>query len=384
MITKHHAVTALSLLTSLLCVQTVAAQRQSERVDLQRNGVFVLGNDADVNTVIAYELRAGALTQAGTFATGGRGGAGGNQGGLALAQEQRSLLAVNAGSDSLTSFGVERGFLDLRDVVSAHGVSPVSLATCTKAGSTSAYAYVLNAGSRSIAGFSLDGDGHLEFLPGSVQALSDSSSSGAQIAFDNTCSMVVVIERNPDYFMLYDLDDQGVADPGVQVASLSAGQLGSAVTTNNQLLVSETGTSAASSFQLDPEALDIIPVSQTVENGQAGSCWAVATERSFRCEGGGRQCTVGYIMNAGTSNITSYTIDHLGVLSLREVVAEETFGGAFDGALADRDRYLVVQSRVSPEQRALNLYRIAADGHLELAQIIDDLPASANSVAAAR
>ena len=57
-------------------------------------------------------------------------------------------------------------------------------------------------------------------------------------------------------------------------------------------------------------------------------------------------------------------------------------GSAFDGALADDDRYLIVQSRVSTEERALNLYSVEKDGSLEYVQVIDGLPATINSIAA--
>jgi hypothetical protein len=57
-------------------------------------------------------------------------------------------------------------------------------------------------------------------------------------------------------------------------------------------------------------------------------------------------------------------------------------GAAFDGALADSDRYLVVQSRVSTEERALNLYSVEKDGSLEYVQVLDGLPVTINSVAA--
>ncbi len=381
-----------AIIVGLLGVALFAAQsasadsRQaapSKQGRLAQNGVFVMGNDPDVNTVLAYELVRGELEEVGTFATGGKGGAGGNQGGLAYAQKQGVLLAVNTGSDSITAFDVERGFLDLAGVVSSAGSEPISVASCTAPRAERALVYVLNRGSRSIAGYSLDSDGELTFLPGSVQSLSSNPSGPAQILFDNTCRSVVVVERNPASFMVYQLDGDGVAAPGVNVASLSAGQLGSAVTRGNQLLVSETGTSAASSFQLDPLTPTLSPISQTVANGQAGSCWAVATQRSFRCDSYGRGCTIGYIMNAGTSNITSYTIGGDGALGLREVIAQDTFGGAFDGALANQDRTLIVQSRPSNQERALNVYRIRSDGSLEFAQLIEGLPATTNSVAAA-
>lgn len=352
------------------------------RPDRPSSSVFVLGNDTEVNSVLAYALRGQELHYTGTFATAGKGGAAGNQGGLALVAERNMLLAVNAGSDSLTAFDIKRDYLSLRDVTSAHGSGPVSLASCTADGSGETLVYALNAASRSIAGFTLGADGELAFIDGSVQGLSESTSGPAQILFDNTCSMLIVVERNPDSFMLYHVGDEGAVSAGINVASLSAGQLGSAITKDNQLLVSETGTSAASSFALDTMTPDIQPISQTVANGQAGSCWAAATMRSFRCADNARDCSIGYIMNAGSDNITSYTIAPDGVLDLREVVAAETFGGAFDGALAGGDRFLVVQSRPDMSSRALNLFTVEHDGELIRQQTIEGLPANANSVAA--
>ena len=352
-------------------------------VDLRRNGVFVLGNDAEVNSVISFALKAGELTQMQTVETAGKGGAGGNQGGLALDQERGLLFAVNAGSDTISTFEIGARSLELDGVTGAEGAGPMSLATCTQAGHRGkTLVYVLNEGSRSIAGFELDRRSRLKFLPGSVQSISASTSAAAQILFDNSCSAVVVVERNAASFMIYAVGRDGVARTGKNVPSLSAGQLGSAITRNNQLFVSETGTSAASTFGLDLRSSNVRPITQTLANGQAGSCWAVATRRTFRCDGWRHDCTMGYVMNAGTANITSYAIKANGQLSLREPVAQATMGGAFDGALADDDRFLLAQSRVSTEERALNLYSVEKDGSLEYVQVVDGLPATINSVAA--
>ena len=367
----------------LLSLSLTASAHGRSNMDLRRHGVFVLGNDPEVNSVLSFALDDGELTQVGTVETAGKGGAGGNQGALALDQERGVLFAVNAGSHTITSFDVERRELDLQGITDAEGLGPMSIATCTPAGhNRKPLVYVLNEDSRSIAGFSLDRRNRLEFLPGSVQSISNTASAAAQILFDNTCSLVAVVERNPASFMLYRLDRNGVAGTGVNVPSLSVGQLGSAITRNNQLFVSETGASAASSFGFDLFRPSLTPITQSLANGQAGSCWAVATERTFRCDDGRRDCTLGYVMNVGTANITSYSVAANGALSLRESVAQSSLGSAFDGALAGDDRYLVVQSRVSTEERALNLYGIEKDGSLEYLQVLDGLPATINSVAA--
>lgn len=378
------ALAAAGIMGSLIALsQPAAAHWDDEEIDLQQSGVFALGNDPQVNTVLAYALVDGELEPVGTFATGGQGSAGGNQGGLALAQDQNVLIAVNAASNTITTFGIKPGFLDLQGVVPAQGERPVSAAVCTPKGrKAQPLVYVLNAQSRSIAGFTLDARAGLSPIAGSVQSLGERASSAAQILFDNTCRMVVVVERNAASFTAFKVDASGVAAPGVNVPSLSAGQLGSAITRNNQLFVSETGTSAASSFFLDTNTPNVTPISQTVVNGQAGSCWAVATQRTFRCQDGKRDCTIGYVMNAGTANITSYSVRPDGQLALREMIAHDTMGSAFDGTLAQGDRYLVVQSRVSTTERALNVYKVDAQGNLDYVQVIDGLPATLNSVVA--
>lgn len=353
--------------------------------DLRRDGVFVLGNDAEVNTVLSFTLSRGELKAVGTVESAGKGGAGGNQGALALLQERGVLLAVNAGSHTLAAFEIGARSLELTDLADAGGTGPMSIATCTPPGwQRRPLVYVLNEDSRSIAGFSLNRWNQLDPIPGSTQRISDNASAAAQILFDKTCSSVVVIERNPASFMLYRINQAGVAGPGVNIASMSVGQLGSAITRGNQLFVSETGTSAASSFAIDPFRARITPITQTLANEQAGSCWAVATERTFRCEGArhGRDCSMGYVMNVGSSNISSYSIARNGELKLHENVAAASMGSAFDGTLADDDRYLVVQSRVDTTERALNLYEIGADGGLEYLQVLDGLPATINGVAA--
>ena len=373
----------ISAFAVVLSVTQAANAHGRKGMDLRRNGVFVLGNAPDVNTVISFALKDGELTQVQTIETAGKGGAGGNQGALALDPERGLLFAVNAGSHTISTFEIGARALELEGVTPAEGLGPMSLASCTQPGPKGkTLVYALNEDSRSIAGFEVDRRKQLRFLPGSVQSISASTSAAAQILFDNTCSAVVVVERNPASFMLYPVDRDGVARAGKNVPSASTGQLGSAVTRNNQLFVSETGTSAASSFALDLWRTNVRPITQTLANGQAGSCWAVATRRTFRCDGWRQDCTMGYVMNVGTSNLSSYAIKPNGQLSLRESVAQASMGSAFDGALADDDRYLIVQSRVSTEERALNLYSVEKDGSLEYVQVIDGLPATINSIAA--
>src|SRR5688500_14667380 len=76
--------------------------------------VYTLGNAADTNRVLAFSRTSkGELSPAGSYATGGQGtGAGlGSQGALALTEDGRWLLAVNAGSSELSVLAVRNDAL---------------------------------------------------------------------------------------------------------------------------------------------------------------------------------------------------------------------------------------------------------------------------------
>ena len=70
--------------------------------------VYTQTNDPAGNIVQAFDRDAGGeLTPAGTFATGGAGAAslGGRQGAVELSDDESTVYAVNAGSNTVSSFG---------------------------------------------------------------------------------------------------------------------------------------------------------------------------------------------------------------------------------------------------------------------------------------
>ena len=94
--------------------------------------VFTLSNSAAGNAVIAFARSAdGTLTPAGTFATQGNGtGAGlGSQGAVALSSDGQFLFAVNAASNTITSFTADGTSLTRVSTVPSGGTLPISLTT---------------------------------------------------------------------------------------------------------------------------------------------------------------------------------------------------------------------------------------------------------------
>ena len=102
-------------------------------------GVYAMSNKFDGNTIVAYGRRAdGTLKLLGEYETGGKGANfDGGEGldplisaySVLLTDDRRHLLAVNAGSDTVSVFRVRNNLaLRLTDVVKVDGVGPNSIA----------------------------------------------------------------------------------------------------------------------------------------------------------------------------------------------------------------------------------------------------------------
>jgi len=130
--------------------------------------VFVQTDNTAGNAVVAYHRAPdGTLTLAGTYPTGGLGGvlAGSvvdhlaSQGSLTYDPEHGLLLAVNAGSDTVSVFRVTGDGLELRQVLWSGGQFPVSVTVYGN------HAYVLNAlDGGALYGYGIAG-GHLTPIP---------------------------------------------------------------------------------------------------------------------------------------------------------------------------------------------------------------------------
>ena len=150
---------ARTLLASLAIVGGAVALTTPVAEAAGSNGaVYVLGNQTSGNNVLVFARHAdGTLAAPVSVSTGGTGTGGGlgSQGAIVLDESGRHLYAVNAGSNTITSFRVRPNGLERVDVVDSGGVMPTSIAV------DGDLVYVLNAGGAgSITGFSAD-DGDL-------------------------------------------------------------------------------------------------------------------------------------------------------------------------------------------------------------------------------
>lgn len=318
---------------------------QAQARPLTAGAVYTISNAAAGNQVLAFDRgHDGQLTPAGAFPTGGNGNGAslGTQGALALSGNGDYLVAVNAGSDSVSLFRVRPGGLQLLDTESSHGALPVGVAVHGD------LVYVVNNGGDNIAGFEIE-HGALEYLDGSAQPLSAGAEPG-QVSFDARGHNVIVTIKNTNEVETFPLNHHGVAQPGTAFPSAAPTPFGFAVDRDNHAIISEAPGSDVSSYQIGREG-SVSLIDGPVANGQAAACWVVLSkDQKFA-----------FSANAGNATISSYAIARDGSLELVAAVAGTTVGGPQDLAISVDGRFLYA---VSMGAHTITEFAISADGTL--------------------
>jgi 6-phosphogluconolactonase len=361
------------IVSALTCVSAWAGQ--DSRADARRGAagtVYIESNATAGNAVLLFDqLPDGRLVPAGHAPTGGRGtGAGlGNQGALALTRNERWLLAVNAGSNSVSVFEVQRHGLRLTDVQPTGGVLPISVAEHRGT------VYVVHAGSDSIAGFRLGVDGRLRPIDGSERPLSGTAVGPAQIAFTPDGDALIVTEKNTNRIVTFEIDRDGrPGDVHVNEAS-GVTPFGFAVGRRDQLFVAEAfggaaDASAASSYIVDHDGVS--PVSPSVGTGQTSACWAVVTPN-------GRYL---YVTNTGSGSVTGYRIDFDG--TIERLDADGRTGVTGEGStpndviVTDGGQYLYT---LNSSSHTIGAFRVRFDGSLTPLPFTAGLPVGVSGLA---
>ncbi|MGD0245076.1 MAG: beta-propeller fold lactonase family protein [Streptosporangiaceae bacterium] len=294
------------------------------------SAVFVQTDNTAGNHVVAYHRAAdGTLTPAGSYATGGRGGQLGgsvvdhtaSQGSLAYDPAHGLLYAVNAGSDTISVFGVSGDRLALREVLRSGGTFPVSIAVHGD------LVYVLNAlNGGDVQGFKVIG-ALLAPLPGSRRALGldpaetpQFTSTPGQVAFTPDGSQLVVTTKNNGN----DIDVFGVGPVGWlsahPVVNAEPGTVPFAITfdQSGHLVIAEAGTNALATFALSPHGT--ASLLNAVGTGQAATCWVTPAGSYLFAD------------NAGSADVSGFTSSAQGALTLLGQTATDP--GTVDAAAA--------------------------------------------------
>jgi 6-phosphogluconolactonase (cycloisomerase 2 family) len=330
--------------------------------------VYTMTNSPVDNEILVFDRAPdGTLSPAGSYSTGGTGtGTGlGNQSGVVLTEGSRFLLAVNAGSDEVSSFRVTSGGLELADVEPSNGDHPISVTA------RSGLVYVLHDGSGgNVTGFRLGPDGALEPVPDSTQPLL--GAGPAQIQFAPREQFLVVTEKASNTLSVFPVV-RGRAQPATSHVSAGETPFGFAFDRHGRLIVSEAfggaaGASAATSYDFDDGIPDAI--SPSVPTNQTAACWIVVTKN-------GRYA---YTTNTGSASITGYEIAPNGELTRLDDdgVTATTGAGPIDMALTASNRFLY---SLDSGVQQISGWAVNADGSLASLGAIA-LPGGANGLAA--
>jgi len=294
--------------------------------------VYAQTNDPAGNGVLVFHRAAdGTLTAGATVPTGGLGSGGklGSQGALTLTESHRWLLAVNAGSDSVSLFRLRHtGALELAGTAPSGGDMPIGVTTAGN------LVYVLDAGSDSISGLRLS-NGSLSPIAGSTQPLSGAGVGPAEIAFTREGRVLVVTEKNTNLIDTFRIGAEGRAQPVHTSPSSGQTPFGFAVK-GRDVLVSEAfggaaGASATSSYAVAPSGA-VRTVTPSAADGQSAACWVAVLARGSSV----------YVANTGSNDVSRYTVGHGGTLTLQAANAGSTGSAPADMAVTGDDGYLYV------------------------------------------
>jgi 6-phosphogluconolactonase (cycloisomerase 2 family) len=299
----------------------------------------------------------------------------GNQGGVVLSDNGRWLLVVNAGSDEVSVFSIDRDGLSLTDTAPSGGVRPVSVAIHRD------LVYVVHDGGNagdmdSIAGHRLGRDGTLSFL-GSTHALSAGSTAPAQIGFSPDGRFVLVTEKATHKIDVFPLDRDGYA--GYPVVNDSEGPTPFAFDfgKRNQLFVSEVfgaapDAGAVSSYQLLEDGT-LQTLAASVPNTETAPCWLVVSK-------GGRYL---FTTNTPDDSLSAYSIDFDGQIVLVDEdgrTGEPGMGTRpLDMDISDDGRFLYT---LNIGNGSISTFRVRPSGALLHIHVERGVPAGVNGLAA--
>jgi hypothetical protein len=304
------------------------------------HAVFVQTDNTAGNQVAVYDRAGdGTLRPAGTYDTGGLGGvlSGSvvdhlaSQGSLGYDPFSHLLVAVNAGSNTLSVFSVHGDHLRLRQVIGSGGTFPVSVAI------RGGVVYALNA----LNGGSVQGYraffGRLFPIPGSNRPLGldpsatpQFTNTPGQVAFSPGGSQLIVTTKANGS----DIDVFGVLPGGRLTASPAVnpepGTVPFGVTFDQagHLVVAEAGTNALATFRLNRDGS--LTALDAVGNGQAATCWVARVNGVF------------YDSNAGSADLSGYQAGGGGQLTLLGQTGTDP--GTVDATATPDGRFLYVQT----------------------------------------
>ena len=372
---RRSSLTLLVSVLTLLAAQSAAAADRAGPAGL----VFAQTNEPSGNQIVVFDRDAnGGLSRAGAFATGGSGSAAvpgtesdhlGSQGSLAYDPAHHLLIAVNAGSNSVSALRVVGDRLQLLGVVPSGGDFPASVAIHGD------LVYVLNSGSAGVVqGFRVSDSG-LTPIAGSGRSLGLTNSnppffleSPGQVGFSPDGSkLIVTTKKSGSTIDVFAVGADGLlsSTPSVDPSATPV-PFAFTFAPSGRLVVGEAGTSSLTTYRLQPDGTLAEP--KSLSDGQTALCWVQQVGDYY------------YVSNTGSNTISAFTIGADGRPALvgGSDVATTTDAGPIDETSPPGSHLLYVETGTAG---TIEAFAVNADGSLTRLQDVTGLPPGLEGIA---
>jgi 6-phosphogluconolactonase (cycloisomerase 2 family) len=340
--------------------------------------VWVQSNEPSGNSIVVYDRGAdGRLTRAGAYPTGGNGGVAApgtesdhlaSQGSLVYDSAGRLLFAVNAGSNSVSTFSVQGDRLQLESVVPSGGQFPASIAV------HGGLAYVLNSGGTgTVQGFRIAGD-HLVPIPGSARSLGLANSdppffltSPGQVGFTPSGrQLLVTTKASENTIDVFQVGANGrLSATPVRNASATPVPFAFTFTPTGRLAVGEAAASTLSTYAIQPDGT--LTGAKSEPDGEVALCWITRVGSYY------------YVSNTGSNTLSGYTVAPDGQPSLVGAtgVVATTGPGPIDSTSPPGTSFLYAETGSG----TVDEFTVDADGSLTPLGAVGGLPTGIEGIA---
>ena len=338
--------------------------------------VYTQTNGAPNRVVVFGRKSNGKLVQVQTVKTGGTGGHQAQPGctpppgcpildadsEVNVSPNGKLVFAVNAGSNTVTSFRQTSSGLQRVSVRSSGGTFPTSV---TSAGNL---LYVLNQNSGNIHGFHVSSNGALHSISGSTRALSANPPVGfgaRQIGFDRTGRLLVVSVLGASVLDTFVLDSSDKPLTATAFPSSTPLPFGFAFDLRNRLVVSQLSnpmTLQGHTSTYDVSSSGGLAANDTKSSNGTAPCWVAITKN-------GRYV---FVVNTGggtPATVARYRLENSGALTFLGLTAPNGNEFARTDEVLSRDSkylYVLAPSVKNGNTSHIDEYRVGSGGTLTL------------------
>jgi 6-phosphogluconolactonase (cycloisomerase 2 family) len=340
------------------------------------HALFLETDASSGNSVLSYHRAIdGTISFAGSYSTGGDGATAtgatadplASQGGLALVDNNKELIATNPGSDTVSVFSVEGTKLDLVQQISSQGLFPDSVA------SYGTFVAVVNAGGAgSVAEFSLRG-GRLVFQPDQVRSLGltnttppDFHHAAGQVGYTpDGKHLIITTKLSTNAYDVFSVGDDGtLGSTPVVTPAVNSLPFSFVFDAAGNVVATEASNSSVTSYRVNADGT--LTSLGTVTDGATALCWISTANGYF------------FGSNAGSASLSSFDESSAGAPQLVNAAAASTHAGTTDSVVSPDAKYLYVESGGAG---TVDAFAIDATGSLTPIETIFNIPTASEGIA---